>query len=212
VTELEQMEVRQEGDVFTVARNTNEASLEVTLDLGPHRQPRLDTSIAFFDHMLEMLGWWGDLNVDASFQVRTYRLMHVVTEDTGLAFGKAAAAVIRSRIPEGVESAGFARAMMDEASADCQISFEGRSFAAVERGGAAGLERVEDMLCVDLTAFFEGFCQGSRSTVHLDMERGRDPHHAWEAGFRAFARALRASFQTNPWRAGMTAGVKGTLD
>jgi imidazoleglycerol-phosphate dehydratase len=69
------------------------------------------------------------------------------------------------------------------------------------------------MLIVDLVAFFEGFSQGGRCTVHLRLDDGsRDPHHAWEAGFRAFARALRAALTINPRRAGMTAGVKGTLD
>jgi imidazoleglycerol-phosphate dehydratase len=102
---------------------------------------------------------------------------------------------------------------MDEASAVAQISFEGRSMAVVQRGGAAALERVEDVLCVDLVAFFEGFSQGGRCTVHLRIDDGaRDPHHAWEAAFRAFGRALRAALAPNPRRAGRTAGVKGTLD
>jgi imidazoleglycerol phosphate dehydratase HisB len=49
--------------------------------------------------------------------------------------------------------------------------------------------------------------------VQLRLGEGsQDPHHAWEAAFRAFARALRAALTLNPRRAGMTAGVKGTLD
>jgi imidazoleglycerol phosphate dehydratase HisB len=44
-------------------------------------------------------------------------------------------------------------------------------------------------------------------TLHAD-----DPHHAWEAAFRAFGRALRSSLAPNTWRSGLTAGVKGTLD
>ena len=102
---------------------------------------------------------------------------------------------------------------MDEASALSQVSFEGRSNSFITRGGASALERVEDVLTIDLVAFFEGFSQGGRCTVHLHLDEGsRDPHHAWEAGFRAFARALRSALTVNPRRAGMTAGVKGTLD
>ncbi len=41
---------------------------------------------------------------------------------------------------------------------------------------------------------------------------GRDPHHSWEAAARAFAVALRGCFAPMPFRAGLTAGVKGTLD
>jgi imidazoleglycerol-phosphate dehydratase len=206
------MEVTREGEAYGVRRETREAAIEVNLDLGPRRDARLATGLAFFDHMLEMLGWWGDLVVDARYESKTFRLAHVICEDTGLALGKASAAVIRDRIGDGVESSGFAHAPMDEASAFSQVSFEGRSHAFVTRGGAAALERVEDMLAADLVAFFEGFSQGARATVHLRLDAAADPHHAWEAGFRAFARALRAALSLNPRRAGMTAGVKGTLD
>ena len=211
--EFSGMSVERDGDRYLTRRESREAAIEAAIDFGPRRDPDLSTTISFFDHMLEMLGWYGDFVVDASYEVRTFRLMHVVCEDIGLSLGAAAAAAIRDRIVDGVESSGFALGVMDEASAEAQVSFEGRSNAFVVRGGASDLERVEDMLCVDLVAFFEGFSQGGRCTVHLDLREGsRDPHHAWEAGFRAFARALRAALAENPRRAGMTAGVKGTLD
>jgi imidazoleglycerol-phosphate dehydratase len=207
------MRVERDGDAYRTFRESREAVVEVALDFGPRREPRLQTTLAFFDHMLEMLGWYADAVVDARYEVKTFRLMHVVMEDVGLALGAAAAEGLRDRIAAGVESSGSAHGVMDEASALAQVSFEGRANAVVRRGGAAALERVEDVLCVDLVAFFEGFSQGGRCTVHLHLHDGsRDPHHAWEAGFRAFARALRAALSANPRRAGMTAGVKGTLD
>jgi imidazoleglycerol-phosphate dehydratase len=207
------MHVERDGDVYRTRRESREAVVAVAVDFGPRREPELRTTLNFFDHMLEMLGWYADFVVDASYDVKTFRLMHVVMEDVGLAVGAACAQAIRDRIAEGVESSGFAHGVMDEASAFSQVSFEGRSSSVVTRGGAAALESVEDVLCVDLVAFFEGFSQGGRCTVHLRLDEGaRDPHHAWEAGFRAFARALRAALAPNPRRAGMTAGVKGTLD
>lgn len=213
MSEYQGMRVFSEGEVYSTDRDSREASVRVGVDFGPRRPPRLATTLSFFDHMLEMLGWYGDFVIDASYEVKTFRLMHVVIEDTGLALGAAFAQVIRDRIPEGVESNGSSFGVMDEASAFAQVSFEGRSNSFVTRGGASALERVEDVLTVDLVAFFEGFSQGGRCTVHLHIdEASRDPHHAWEAGFRAFARALRAALTQNPRRAGMTAGVKGTLD
>jgi imidazoleglycerol-phosphate dehydratase len=207
------MQVTRDGDVYRTHRESREAVVDVALDFGPRREPELATGLAFFDHMLEMLGWYADFGVDASYEVRTYRLMHVVMEDVGLSLGAAVSQAIRDRIADGVESSGFALGVMDEASASAQVSFEGRSAAHVTRGGASALERVEDVLCVDLVAFFEGFSQGGRCTVHLRLDDGsQDPHHAWESAFRAFARALRAALTANPRRAGMTAGVKGTLD
>jgi imidazoleglycerol-phosphate dehydratase len=207
------MQVTREGAIYRTRRESREAIVQTALDLGPRREPQLSTTLAFFDHMLEMLGWYGDFVVDASYEVKTFRLMHVVAEDTGLALGASFGQVIRDRIEQGVESSGAGHGVMDEASAFAQVSFEGRANAFVTRGGAGAMERVEDMLAVDLVAFFEGFTQGGRCTVHLRLDdSSRDPHHAWEAGFRSFARALRAATALNPRRAGMTAGVKGTLD
>jgi imidazoleglycerol phosphate dehydratase HisB len=207
------MTVTREGDVYRTERLSREVAIRTAVDFGPRRAPRLATTMAFFDHMLEMLGWYGDFVLDASYEVKTFRLMHTAMEDIGLALGAAFAQAIRDRIESGVESNGESHGVMDEASAFAQISFEGRANTFVTRCGATQLERVEDVLCVDLVAFFEGFSQGGRCTVHLELREGsRDPHHAWEAGFRAFARALRAALRENPRRAGQTAGVKGTLD
>jgi imidazoleglycerol-phosphate dehydratase len=213
MTEFSGMRVTRLGEAYRTRRESREALVQTAVDFGPRRDPEINTTLAFFDHMLEMLGWYGDFVIDASYEVKTFRLMHVIIEDTGLALAASIAQVIRDRIPDGVESSGYAHGVMDEASAFSQVSFEGRSNAFVTRGGASALERVEDMLTVDLVAFFEGFSQGGRCTVHLRLDEGsRDPHHAWEAGFRAFARALRAALTPNSRRAGMTAGVKGTLD
>ena len=75
-----------------------------------------------------------------------------------------------------------------------------------------GTGKWEDMAGADMIAFYEGFTQGARCTLHLRVQAGRDPHHSWEAAARAFAVALRGCFGANPFRAGLTAGVKGTLD
>jgi imidazoleglycerol-phosphate dehydratase len=207
------MRVSMDGTCANVERITREADIRVAVDLGPAREPRLATTLAFFDHMLEMLGWYADVAVDASYAHKTFRLTHVVCEDIGLALGAATAEIVRSRIADGVESTGFGHGVMDEARALAHVSFEGRSNHSVVRDAPGSKDsRVEDMLSADLVAFFEGFSQGGRCTVHLRMEQGVDPHHTWEAAFRAFGRALRECWRENPRRAGRTAGVKGTLD
>jgi imidazoleglycerol-phosphate dehydratase len=207
------MEVARTGEsVYRVRRETREALAEVTLHLGERREPQLATSLAFLDHMLEMLCWHGSLTLEVGFEVKTFRLTHVVCEDVGLALGAAVREAVQDRLTGGVESVGEAHGLIDEALAFAAVSFEGRALCLVERGGAAANEHVEDMLAADLVAFFEGFAQGARATLRLQVLEARDPHHAWEAAFRAFGRALRFSLATNPWRAGLTAGVKGTLD
>jgi imidazoleglycerol-phosphate dehydratase len=196
-----------------VARVTREAEVQVAVSRGARREPSLATGIAFFDHMLEMIAWHAGLNLDVTFAKKTYALRHVVTEDIGMAFGLGINALLRQAMADGVEGAASASMAMDESLAFCALSFEGRSMHFIDRESPGSqLEWVEDMLGADMVAFYEGFAQGARCTLRLKVTEGRDPHHAWEAAARAFAVALRRCFDPMPFRAGLTAGVKGTLD
>ena len=49
-------------------------------------------------------------------------------------------------------------------------------------------------------SFVEGFFQGFPATCHLDLLKGRDPHHCWETAFHALGEALRDAMKPNPWR------------
>ena len=126
MTDYKGMAVTRDGDAYRVRRESREALVQTVVDLGPRRDPQLATTLSFFDHMLEMLGWYGDFVIDASYEVKTFRLMHVVMEDIGLALGAASAAAIRDRIADGVESSGFAHGVMDEASS-CRDSSRSRT-------------------------------------------------------------------------------------
>jgi imidazoleglycerol-phosphate dehydratase len=196
-----------------VSRVTREAEVKVSVGRGERREPSLATGLAFFDHMLEMIAWHGGLNLDVTFAKKTYALRHVVTEDIGLALGLGVNALLREAMATGVEGSASASIAMDEALASCALSFEGRSMHFIDRESSGSqLEWVEDMLGADMVAFYEGFAQGARCTLRMKLSEGKDPHHSWEAAARAFAVALRGCFEPMPFRAGLTAGVKGTLD
>jgi imidazoleglycerol-phosphate dehydratase len=196
-----------------VHRETRESLAEVVLDGGPRREGVIDTGLAFFDHMLETIAWNACLNLDVHFSHKRYRLTHVITEDIGLTVGHAVARLVRERLPGGINGAGAGTMAIDEAIAVALISFEGRANTFYDIATRAGsLERVEDMLSADLYAFFDGLAQGARATIHLRSLQATDPHHLWESVFRAFGVALRMALARNEWRAGLTAGIKGTLD
>jgi imidazoleglycerol-phosphate dehydratase len=213
MTEYSGMRLETAPGRVTASRVTREAEVRVVVERGERREPALDTGLGFFNHMLEMVAWHAGLNLEVSFRQKTFPLAHVVGEDIGMALGMACAALLREAIPDGVEGVGSAWMPMDEALAFSAVSFEGRSNHFVRRTAPGSrLERVEDMACADMVAFFEGFAQGGRCTVHLAITEGEDPHHSWEAACRAFGVALRLCFRPFPFRAGLTVGVKGTLD
>ncbi len=212
------VEVEGPGRI-AVRRETRESLCEARVDDGPRREGAIETGLNFFDHMLETIGWQACLNLDVSFAHKRYRLTHVVTEDVGLTLGRGLARLVEERTPSGINGAGSATMAIDDAIALALISFEGRSgcyYDLATPGAPVGTggrhERVEDMLSTDLVAFFDGLAQGARATIHLRSLQGIDPHHVWESLFRAFGVALRNALARNEWRAGLTSGIKGTLD
>jgi imidazoleglycerol-phosphate dehydratase len=196
-----------------LVRETRESIVEASLDLGARRDCTINTGLHFFDHMLEQIAWNACLNVEVRFTQKRYRLTHVITEDVGLTLGRVAGRLVQERQPAGIDAAGSSTMAIDEAIAVALISFEGRANCYFDlRTEGAAAERVEDMLSADLRAYFDGFAQGARATLHLRSLQAIDPHHAWESVFRAFGVALRNALRPNPWRAGLTAGLKGTLE
>jgi len=194
-------------------RQTRESRIAVTVEDDPRRDFRIDTSINFFNHMLETIAWRACLNLDVQYEHTQWRLMHVIAEDIGIVLGMAMAKLVELRLPRGVNAAGSGVLGLDEALALASVSFEGRSVATLsfEDAPGASMTQVEDALAADMSEFFRGFAQGARATVSIQALSGEDPHHSWEAIYRSFGLALKEVLSPNPWRAGTTAGVKGTL-
>ena len=95
-----------------------------------------------------------------------------------------------------------------EAIAEAIISVEGRPNYIIN---GPEFQDVDGISGYNLVAFLEGFCQGCKCTLRLEYS-GKDPHHSWEAAFRAFGYALKNVFKKNEWRIGTISGLKGTLE
>ncbi len=206
--------VRESKSLISLSRRTNEGACRITLQAGKRRRFRIDTGLEFFNHMLETIAWRACINTDAEFRCTNYRLTHVITEDTGIALGKAFRKMLDLNAAAGVNGSGSGTCAIDEAMAIACVSFEGRSNSYIDTkespGASAG--KVEDMLSQDIPEFFQGFAQGAGATVNIKTLAGDNPHHTWEAVFRAFGEALKACFERNDWRKGSTVGVKGTME
>lgn len=197
----------------SLERRTRESVVRVTVEDAPRREFRLNTGIGFLNHMVETVAWRACLNIDASYENVRFRLTHVIAEDIGIVLGMAFAKLVELRTTAGVNAAGSGALGIDEALAVSAVSFEGRSTATLNFDSAPGAKivHVEDALSADMAEFFRGFAQGGRATVNIHALGGEDPHHTWEAIFRSFGLALKESLSPNSWRAGTTAGAKGTL-
>jgi imidazoleglycerol-phosphate dehydratase len=109
----------------------------------------------------------------------------------------------------GIARFGHAVVPMDEARASAAIDISGRPFVAID-----GLEipsRTIGGFETDLVEeFLRAVANNAKLTVHMTVERGRDPHHMVEACFKAFARALREAVSYDPNASGIPS-TKGLL-
>ncbi|MCS7182958.1 MAG: imidazoleglycerol-phosphate dehydratase HisB [Thermoanaerobaculum sp.] len=176
-----------------VERTTGETVVTVELDLSGGGYA-ISTGVGFFDHMLAtfahhaavglMVRAEGDLMVDA----------HHTVEDVGLALGQAVDEALDTR--RGIQRFGSVYAPMDEALARAVVDISGRPFARVEFPPGLELALITSSFPLTLVAeFFRALASRALLTLHLDVERGRDPHHVAEAAFKAFALAFRQAVQ-----------------
>ena len=198
---------------ISVKRRTKESYIEVALDFGGlHEDYKTDirTPIPFFNHMLEHIAYRSGINMSVLFKMDKFDLNHIVFEDIGMAIGKAVSTYLQENISQGIPGFSDGVGIIDEAHASCAMSFENRAYFCLNEQVEVP-PQTEGTLSEDLETFFEGFVQGAMCTLHLDINRGRNGHHIWEAAYRAFGVALRRALTPDESRRGLTSGVCGTI-
>lgn len=198
-----------------VTRKTTESEMKVTLDfsgLSADYRKKIKTPAPFLSHMIEHIAWRSGVNVIVEISLDEFNLQHVIYEDLGITFGKAAREYILRNKKNGATGYGDGIGIIDEAKASCAISFEERAFIDFDTSKITMPSTTEGVLSEDLSTFLEGFCQGAMCTLHIDAEKGINGHHIWEAIYRAFGIALGRAFYLDENRKNMSAGVAGSVE
>ena len=207
-----------------IQRKTGETDVELSLTLDGTGAGERDTGVGFLDHMLDLLARHGrlDLDVRASGDLETGA--HHTVEDVGIVIGQALDQALGDRAGitrfgqaldealgdrSGITRFGHAVVPMDDARASAAIDVSGRPFVAFD--GIEIPSRVIGGFETDLVEeFLRAVANNAKLTVHVTVERGRDPHHMVEACFKAFARALREAVDFDPRATGIPS-TKGLL-
>lgn len=194
----------------TAIRKTTESQVTVVIEKGTVKKDyrsKIRTPLPFLNHMIEHIVWRAGLNIDINLELPDFQLVHLVTEDVSMTLGKAVGEFVRVNCPSGY---GFAFGIIDEAKATAVISFEDRSLLDFTSKVSYG-EQIEGMPAEELITFLDGFVQGARCTLHIDIEKGENGHHIWEAVYRAFGIALGAALSVDKDRENLTSGVAGEV-
>jgi imidazoleglycerol-phosphate dehydratase len=171
----------------TVHRQTTETNIRVRMDLDGRGRYKVSTGIRFLDHMLELFARHGgfDVNLEAHGDLDVDQ--HHTVEDIGIVLGQAVNKALGDK--KGINRAGYFVMPMDESLALAAIDLGGRPYLVLKAPIKARL--VGDLQSELLEDFFQGFAASAGANVHLKVAYSRSSHHAVEALFKAFARALR---------------------
>ena len=189
----------------TVARETKETRITITLKLDGTGATNIETGVGFFDHLLNSLAHHAlfDLDVQAAGDLVIDE--HHTVEDVALVLGAAFGQALGDRA--GIARFGDAAVPMDEAVATAVVDVGGRPYSVVDlpfkgkRAGKMPLELIEHAV--------ESFARAGGVTINL-KGRGRNDHHLAEAAFKALGRSLCSAVTVDPRRQG-PASTKGAL-
>ncbi|MBI4588128.1 MAG: imidazoleglycerol-phosphate dehydratase HisB [Candidatus Rokubacteria bacterium] len=189
-----------------IERKTRETEVLLQLNLDGSGAFKVETTIPFFNHMLEA---WAkhslmDLTVDARGDTEVD--LHHTVEDVGICLGKAFKEALGDK--KGIVRYGTASVPMDEALISASLDISGRPFLVFNV--PLMRTRVANFDLDLLKDFFRAFAFNAEVTVHVNLHYGENLHHIAEAVFKAVGRALAEATRLNPRIEGVLS-TKGNL-
>lgn len=171
----------------THTRESKETKIEISLTLDGSGQNNIHTGYGMLDHMLDLLAFWGDMDLDINCQGDLQIDAHHLVEDTGLVLGYAFRQALRD--VSGIERTGFASVPMDEALAQVSVDISGRPWL-VWRGEEL-LPQIIAREEKDIwREFYKSFVANARINLHICFLYGKNGHHLLESAAKGTGQAL----------------------
>ncbi|TDE43268.1 bifunctional histidinol-phosphatase/imidazoleglycerol-phosphate dehydratase HisB [Flavobacterium rhamnosiphilum] len=171
----------------SIERKTNETDIYIKLNLDGTGKSKIDTGIAFFDHMLDQIARHGQMDLEILVKGDLEVDEHHTIEDTAIALGEVFAKTLGNKL--GIERYGFCLPM-DDCLAQVAIDFGGRNWLVWETEFKR--EMVGKMPTEMFYHFFKSFSDGAKANINIKAE-GTNEHHKIEAIFKAFAKAIKVA-------------------
>jgi imidazoleglycerol-phosphate dehydratase/histidinol-phosphatase len=169
----------------TYQRKTNETDISIELDLDGTGYSKINTGIAFFDHMLDQIARHGSLGLEITVKGDLQVDEHHTIEDTAIALGECFSKALGSKV--GIGRYGFCLPM-DDCLAQVAIDFGGRNW--LEWEAEFNRELIGQMPTEMFFHFFKSFTDGAKCNLNIKAE-GVNEHHKIEAIFKAFAKSIK---------------------
>ncbi len=191
----------------TIARQTKETSIAVTVNLDGTGVYNVHTGIGFLDHMLEQLSRHSLIDIDCQAKGDLHIDFHHTTEDTGIAIGQAVAQALGDMT--GITRYADVHIPMDETLTRVAIDVSGRPYLIWNVHFSR--DKLGEMDTELFKEWFQAFAQNAGITLHVENIYGVNQHHIVESCYKALARALRAAITIDPRKADAVPSTKGRL-
>ncbi|MFA6714166.1 MAG: imidazoleglycerol-phosphate dehydratase HisB [Victivallales bacterium] len=175
-----------EQRIADISRKTRETDIRVKLDLDGSGESVIDSGIPFMDHMLELFARHGFFDLEVKATGDTQVDYHHTMEDLGLVIGEAVLEALGDK--KGIRRYGSCLLPMDEALAQVVLDLSGRPCLVYDVLPPAPM--IKDLDTRLFHEFFQALVAKSGMNLHIDLQKGEEAHHAFEAIFKAFAKAL----------------------
>jgi len=191
-----------------IKRKTKEVDMTGKLNIDGKGKTKINTGFDSLDHMLELFCFHGFF--DLELELKRGDLKHHIVEDIGIALGEAFKKAIGKA--EKIKRYGFGSVPMDNVLANVTVDISGRPNFNLSMTGTM-IEKLSDLKSHDFKSFLESFVDHARIAINIKVpDVGElDPHHVFEAIFKAFGIALDQATQIEPRRKGIPS-TKGRID
>jgi len=179
--------LKLEARSASITRKTNETDIFINLNLDGTGKSKIETGIAFFDHMLDQISRHGQMDLEILVKGDLEVDEHHTIEDTAIALGEVFVKALGNKL--GIERYGFCLPM-DDCLAQVAIDFGGRNWLVWETEFKR--EMVGKMPTEMFFHFFKSFSDGAKANINIKAE-GTNEHHKIEAIFKAFAKAIKVA-------------------
>jgi imidazoleglycerol-phosphate dehydratase len=190
----------------SVTRKTNETDIQLLINLDGTGVSKIDSGIAFVDHMLTLVAVHGCFDLELKAVGDLDVDYHHTIEDVGLVLGEAISRGLVDR--KGIKRYGHAVVPMDDSLAAVTVDLSNRPYLVchIPESIDFGIP-----LTPSLTReFFRAVSQKGGMNLHINAAYGENDHHLIEAIFKAFGRALDQAASLDDRIAGVPSS-KGAL-
>lgn len=187
------------------SRQTKETDINVELNVQGQGFNRIQTGMGYFDHMLDLMAFWGNFDLDITVKGDLEVDAHHSLEDAGLCLGQVLREIVYCR--NSIVRVGWAKVPMDEALAEVLVDISGRPYLVYSDSVLPQMifGQEKDVW----REFFKSLSYRAAINLHINFLYGQNGHHLLESAFKATGMALTKAIASS--QSGISS-TKGGLD